>query len=82
MLSEFCPGSVKGTVCSQVPLCCWLSGDGRGVTGREGGGPVLLPPHPPYSSSLHSVPQSCLLRTGTWTQAGVGGTGSSLGSTR
>ena len=58
MLSEFCPGSVKGTKCSQGPLCCWLSEDGRGVTGREGGEPVLLP----TSSSLHPVHQSCLLR--------------------
>lgn len=78
MLSEFCPGSVKGTKCSQGPLCCWLSEDGRGVTGREGGEPVLLP----TSSSLHPVPQSCLLRTGTWGEVQVGGTGSGLGSTR
>lgn len=45
MRSEFCPGSVKGTMCSQGPLCCWLSRDSRGVTGREGGEPVL--PTPP-----------------------------------
>lgn len=78
MRSEFCPGSVKGTMCSQGPLCCWLRRDSRRVTGREGGEPVLSP----HSSFLHPVPQSCLLRTGTWGKAGVGGTGSSLGSTR
>ena len=54
MRSEFCPGSVKGTMCSQGPLCCWLRRDSRRVTGREGGEPVLSP----HSSFLHPVPQS------------------------
>ena len=50
MLSEFCPGAVKGTKCSQGHLCCWLSGDGQGGDWERGRGtgaaPHLLLPAP------------------------------------